>query len=290
MRSIAAQIVLVSCFLFLVANSVFAAEDVRIYLETENAGNFKVGSTVTVSVFADSAQPINAYEAEINYPVDFLEFVSFNTAHSIIDFWRDSPKNFENGVIKFQGGGRNPLSGSRGEILKINFIAKKEGRADLIFKNAVFYLADGKGTVLKPVFSEAALTISKNAPLVPLQVPDDTTAPVISNLEIAENPIDNFKLVIFQTEDSGSGIKESYVGFKKWLAWRTWMPVSNPFALPGDVWAYRLKTVDNGGNTAEKTVYLWDVLAVKLIFIAILSGVLAAIGNIVRRRFPKTAK
>lgn len=148
-----------------------------------NTGNFNVGDTFPVSVYAVSSdQALNALSGRINYPADKLTVVSVSKSSSIVNFWTIDPGEYasEPGVIRFEGVVLNPgYKGSRGSIFSITFKVKSQGSASVNFLSASILANDGKGTnilssvrdgsyVLGPVGSESTTEeTGKGLPLAP---------------------------------------------------------------------------------------------------------------------------
>ncbi len=249
--------------LFLAAGQNYAAgSPVALYFKSD-ADIFAPGSEFSVAVLADSKNLINAFDIEIEYPVSILEFISFNNANSIIEFWVKNPQTDEAGIVKFQGGTSKGFSGDSGELVKLNFRAKKENSANMAFKKADAYLADGLGTLSQTTVKNLNLEVSANAALLALVDINDKKPPVILNAEIAENPAANSRLVIFNAVDKESGLKTVFMRSRKWLFWDKWLSVSNPALLNPGVWTAQLKAVDNGDNSTTETIYIWPELGKK---------------------------
>lgn len=233
-------------------------------------------SKFSVGVFVDSAQPVNAFEIEVGYPSDFLEFISFNTGRSIIDVWQKNPE-VAGGVIKIQGGRMEPFTGDAGEIATVYFKAKKEGQAGLVFQTANLYAADGLGTRVGANRATSAIEISSKASLINEVDRADLSAPVVIKAEVVKNPFGNSRLAVFQAVDNESGIKETFLRSRVWLGWEDWRKASNPAPLPGGAWAFQIKAVDNQGNASEHIAFIWDEAVKKLLYLGIIAAILCLI-------------
>lgn len=176
----------ISTFLFVFAflffcrgASAFAASLVI----SPNSGNYNVGDTFQVSVYAVSTdQSLNALSGRINYPADKLTVTSVSKSSSIVNFWTIDPGEYANepGVVRFEGVVLNPgYKGSRGAIFSMTFKVKAQGTAAVNFLSASVLANDGKGTnilssvrdgsfVLGPVGAEFTTDESgKGLPLAP---------------------------------------------------------------------------------------------------------------------------
>jgi len=115
-------------------------------------GSYYKNENFKVSVFVNSDISINAAEAIINFPTEYLEAATVNNIvnNSIIDLWVQKP-SFSNagntGNVRFEGVILNPgYSGPNGKLLEITFRIKKEGAAELNFDGFSILANDGLGT------------------------------------------------------------------------------------------------------------------------------------------------
>lgn len=138
--------VLLCCTFFFSATSVDAAS----LVVSPNSGNYNVGDTFQVSVYAMSSdQSLNALSGRINYPAERLTVVSVSKSSSIVNFWTIDPGEYasEPGVVRFEGVVLNPgYKGTRGTIFSITFKVKAQGSAAVNFLSASILANDGKGT------------------------------------------------------------------------------------------------------------------------------------------------
>lgn len=160
-------------------------------------GNYNTGQKFNVEIFASSEnRAINAAEAMIVYPIDYLEIVSISKQNSIFIFWPEEP-NFSNkdGVISFAGGLPSPgYTGKNGKILKIIFRAKKTGIAEIKFKGGMVLADDGVGTNLLSFFGNSkydlrAPTSKKKVAVSPPSAPATTTE-AAAEIKTAEGVIE----------------------------------------------------------------------------------------------------
>lgn len=115
---------------------------------TPASGEFGVNRTVAATIYLHSGgNLINAAEATLNFPSEFLRAVSISKSNSIFSFWAVEP-SFDNnqGIISFGGGTPASFSGSSGVVLTITFSVKKAGEGALNFGSGRILLADGMGT------------------------------------------------------------------------------------------------------------------------------------------------
>ncbi len=127
------------------------AEAAYFYFSPDKGSYYK-NENFKVSVFVNSDISINAAEAIINFPTEYLEAATVNNIvnNSIIDLWVQKP-SFSNagntGNVRFEGVILNPgYSGPNGKLLEITFRIKKEGAAELNFDGFSILANDGLGT------------------------------------------------------------------------------------------------------------------------------------------------
>lgn len=236
-----------------------------LYFQTDTT-TMSPGSEFKVKVLADSEQLINAVDIEIRYSPAQLEILSLNTANSVIDFWRNQSYNALAGVVRLEGGSPNPISGIGKEIAEIFFRAKTEGQVELRFRTANIYYADGLGTLADSESRPLTVAVSPSAPTLALTPIQDRNPPLLAEIQIIKSPVDNAKLAVFDITDKETGVKKTYLKELKWFSWSEWRNVVNPAKLTAGIWAFKLGTVDNQNNTAEKTVYFWPEIAKIIIF------------------------
>lgn len=256
--------------LILLSSTVLAQPSPRLYFYTY-ADSFGIGSELTINVFIDSHRALNAYEVEIGYSPNILEFTHFNTVNSIVDFWKIEPKIIEPGVVRLQGGGSVPFAGGGGELIKIHFRAKKEGLAQLSFRKAEVYYADGIGTKAQVSFKPISFSVVSYLNATS-DFTEDKKPPIISEVSVNKSPVDKNKILSFRIRDDNSGTRLAYARIKKRLFWDEWQITQSPMQITKNVWAIQIKAVDNQGNIAQKTNYIWQEIFDKF-FIFILSTI-----------------
>lgn len=257
-------------------------EDPNLYFKT-TAESFAPGSNFSVGVFVDSNKPINALHLEIGYSIQTLEFLNFNTNPSIIDFWRNDPEALDDGIIKLEGGTAKAFEGKAGEIIQINFRAKREGLAQWSFRKAELYYADGEGTPAKSDVSPMSLTISPFAQLTSV-AQEDKQAPVFLDVKVIKDPADNGQFAVFRAVDKESGLKTVYMRIKKWFIWEDWQRATNPVRLSAGVWSFQIKAIDNQGNASKQTVYVKTEVVKKSLYFILLLAVIACAYYFVKSR------
>lgn len=138
-------------FILVFISGLHKAEAAHFYFSPDKGSYYK-NENFKVSVFVHSDISINAAEALINFPTEYLEVAAVNNIinNSIIDLWVQKP-SFSNagntGNVRFEGIILNPgYSGPGGKLLEIVFRVKKEGVAELSFNHFSILANDGLGT------------------------------------------------------------------------------------------------------------------------------------------------
>ncbi len=136
-------------FLFSVCLTMSAeADGASLYLSPQS-GTFFVGSTFTVSIYANTkGNEINVVEVDLKFPPNLLQVTSPTAGESFVSEWL-SPPSYSNikGTISFQGGIPGGITTSAGLISTITFRAKSSGSAKVEFlESSKVLLNDGKGT------------------------------------------------------------------------------------------------------------------------------------------------
>jgi len=158
---------LVIFFIFLFLITPFFAKAATLYLMPPSQTIYQ-GSSFMIEIRLDSkSEEINTVEGNLNFPPELLEIVDFSKGGSILSFWAKEPF-LERGEISFLGGIPGGFRGE-GSILKINFLAKEIGKADILFTgDSKVLLNDGKGTSAKLNFLEGNYEIIRRPEGLPL--------------------------------------------------------------------------------------------------------------------------
>jgi hypothetical protein len=128
--------------------------------------SFQVGEVFSIELRVDTKDmPINAAQTTIYFPFDKVEALEILKENSIFSFWPEEP-TFSNstGEISFSGGVPHPGFEGMGNIITINFKAKKEGLASFTLGQGRVLADDGKGTDILVFIKEAKYSIQKGAP------------------------------------------------------------------------------------------------------------------------------
>jgi len=141
-------LILFSIFYFLFSASIVQA---AYFYFSPSESSFYKNENFTVSVLVNTQTAINAVQAVVSFPTEYLGAVDVNQNNgSIIDLTIREP-SFSNagqlGNVRFEGIILNPgFTGSNGKVIDIVFRVKKEGTADLSLAEFSILANNGLGT------------------------------------------------------------------------------------------------------------------------------------------------
>ena len=119
-----------------------------LYISPHSSTTLKVGETTDIDIRVNSKTPINTVGATVKFPQDMIDIVGISKEHSFLDLWTEETSIKEtDGEVHFSGGTveSGGLSGI-GTIVTLTLKAKKSGDAQIYFKDAQIFAADGKGS------------------------------------------------------------------------------------------------------------------------------------------------
>ena len=175
--------------LFFCIFPVAKSEGASLYL-SPGSGEYSVSSSFSVSVKVNSAgSTINVVDTNVVYPTDLLEVKSVSKGGSVLRLWTKEPA-FSNssGIVSFSGGVTAPGFTGTGTCLVINFIAKKEGQAQVNFSGGVVLAADGKGTNVLGSKSGATYSIKKGVVKPPKPYVPPKKEPSVAEISSTTHP------------------------------------------------------------------------------------------------------
>jgi len=149
-------------FSFLFIFPAIAQTSTEIYFKNEN-NQILNGDTFLIDLKISSDRSINVIDGTILFDKDKLEIKNINKENSIFSMWANEPV-FDNdvGSISFIGGIPNGFKDDGGQVLGINFSAKKSGEAIVHFQDIFkVYLNDGLATEINPWLKPLKISIKK---------------------------------------------------------------------------------------------------------------------------------
>lgn len=136
-----------------------------LYISPHSSSTLKVGDTMDVDVRINTKTPINTVGATIKFPEDTIEVVGISKEKSFLDLWTEETTIKESvGEVHFSGGTLTPggLSGV-GTVVTLTIKAIKSGSAEIYFKDAQIFAADGRGSAVPSNKRIFALEIPESA-------------------------------------------------------------------------------------------------------------------------------
>lgn len=214
------------------------------------------GDIFSVSLrISELKNPINAVNAYLFFDKDFLEAKQISTGESILSIFAENPSfSNDSGLISFVGGIPDGFSKKEGELIKIYFLAKKEGPSSLsITSDTAVFLNDGKGTKDDLLAKSALISVlARPEGILPKDeweksTSADKTPPDDFKIFISKDPLfQNKYFITFFAKDSGTGIDHYEIkeGDKPYLK------ATSPYILQDQSLKNQVfvKAVDKAGN------------------------------------------
>lgn len=256
----------------------------KMYFETS-----MVADLIHVDVLFDSQKDnINVLEARIIYPESIKqEIKNISDGNSSINYWLQKPELSSDSSISLSGIIPGGINGNRLKIFSFDIPNNSNIKGQFIVEDAHAYINNGQGSSIKvdhtdlylPVASvvnssnETNLYINDN-------VPPEYFKPSFTQ---DDNLYNNRKILIFATQDKGSGInryevKEGY--------WDNFHIETSPYILKNQdsIHKISIKAVDNSGNIRLVEYYppgylLWyqHYIIIGIILLVIIFGTVACI-------------
>lgn len=146
-----------------------AAQAASLYF-SPSSGSFAPNQIFSVGIYVSSpTQALNAVDGVVSFPTSKLEVTSLSKGGSILNLWVKEP-SFSNsaGSVSFEGVVLNPgFIGSVGRVITVNFRAKGQGSAPVVFTSGSVLANDGRGTNILSGFGNANYFIGTATPQVP---------------------------------------------------------------------------------------------------------------------------
>jgi hypothetical protein len=215
-------------------------------------------------MFVKDGAAINALEGSLTFDPAYLTPTAVLDGGSIIGTWI---KNIDlkderalRGSLLFSGIIPRGLTVG-GEVVTVIFTAHKKGET-YVAGTGIAYKNDGKATptVLTP--AQLPVAVKEAGIVMKSDIPTDTTAPVITRLDIAQNEamFDGGYFIVFAAKDGESGVdhfelfETSTKASSTTLEKASWKVVKSPALLTDQSlqsYVY-LKAVDRNGNSSIK--------------------------------------
>jgi len=233
------------------------AQAAQVILEGSSA-TVTVGDVISVTMLLDTElQKINAAEADVVFPEDFLQFIGVRDSDSVLNFWVSEPSYKGNGVVHFSGITPGGFVAPKANLIELLFKVIEVGEGEVHISNASVLLHDGLGT-------RASLTVSPflfasdaaEPPSVDASAHEDDELPEAFAVELQKDAdvFEGNHFLIFATEDKGSGmhhfeVKEGILG--------RYTVAKSPYQLKDQSLTKKIfvKAVDSKGNERVTVFY-----------------------------------
>ena len=139
-----------------------AFADAVLYVSPER-GNYKVGQTFEIKVYADSGGSlINAAEGDISFDTEAFQVESVSKQDSILQNWSTEPAfSNEEGTLHFAGWTRNNFKGVNGLLVTITFKALRSMTGNARLAAGAILAADGQETNIITSMRSGVFTIER---------------------------------------------------------------------------------------------------------------------------------
>jgi len=238
---------------------------------------------------------INVVDGTIIYDTSKLEIKEVSTGGSLFILWPNRPVfSNDKGTLSFVGGVPDGFQGKEGEVLKIIFLARSEGEAQIDFLDGFsVFLHDGQGTQINPWLRPLSLTILQRPPEIPTKdewqvlIESDKNPPEPFEIIVSKDPsiFNNQYFISFFTTDKESGIDH----YEIQEGTRPYIIGDSPYLLKDQKLrsTIRVKAVDKAGNERiveiqatypplpfYKTLVFWIIIVIISVVIIIFSWII----------------
>ncbi|MEK7071545.1 MAG: cohesin domain-containing protein [Patescibacteria group bacterium] len=235
----------------------------------------RVGEVFEVFINVDSGGTlINSAEITLDYDENLMSFSGYKDDGAVMGLWIDSPRE-KNGEIHMSGiipGGVLGLYDPEKQgleaipLTRLLFTAEKDGRAIFSFSQTKILKHDGRGTQLAHTEQGGTVVIKNSDPDTLIKVVD-TTKPEPFQLTFLESAFFGRtpSMIIFKTNDIGSGIKE----YQMSISGGSWKEAKNPQPVFKGIFPRTIiiRAFDFYGNFQDSTLRIPGLLSPKLLWI-----------------------
>lgn len=209
------------------------------------------GSVVSLGIYVNSTDPVNAVQANLSYPANLLDFSSIASSSN---FGIEAQSTGGGGSVAIGRGTINPVTGSK-LVATVRFKAKaSSGTAAIAFASGSGVASNGTAILGATTGATVALKpVPPAAPAAPAP-PKDTTPPIISNVKAID--ITSTTAAITWTTSEPATSEVSYGTNDKYglNATTTGSVTDHKVVLdsalmkPGVTYHYKVRSVDPSGN------------------------------------------
>ncbi len=245
----------------------FATNAAEIYFGAQSP-SVVVGQLFEVGVFINTKEEtLNALEGEIVIPTDAVTLREVRDGGSVVNLWLEKPKPSVSGdKVAFSGMLPGGYAGPRGYLFSLILEAKKDGPFSVSSLQEHMYRHDGEGTEIAVSRSPLAMRILVTTTTPPvLLAPFDPDAPesFVPSVTQFADAFDGKYVLIFTTQDKGSGIARYEVAEQRLWPWETsdpsslrWKEAVSPYVLEDQELKSTIfvRAFDYAGNVRSATV------------------------------------
>lgn len=170
--------------------------------------SLQVGDVFSIDIVIDSeGQILNAVEAELVFPAEFLDYTGSNDGNSVISLWIAKPTLKDQNRIILSGITPGGFIDANNQLVSLNFKVINEGQGKITVENANLLVHDGLGTEAIVKNQNLHLSISKGEAgtfynAVDDELPESFTPGIIEDPDLFEGA----HTLVFTTKDKGSGV------------------------------------------------------------------------------------
>lgn len=247
--------IIIFLFFFLIQPSL--SDAASLFFEVTQP-QYSVGDLGTVDVYLDTdGQTVNTVSGSVklsNYSGSQIDILDGN---SFLLFWIERPNwSVENQSISFSGITPGGFSGSSIFLFSFNLHPENTSPIKLDFENSSVLLHDGQGTLLDVDSVPKTLYVSSVPDPSLRHLPEDREPPEDFTPVVTkeEHLYDNQRVVVFATQDKGSGIASYYI---REGIFSRFKEIESPYVLRNQNYTNRLvvRAVDKSGNIRSVVVH-----------------------------------
>jgi hypothetical protein len=168
-----------------------------------------INQVVSFELFIDTeGTSINAFEGDLIFPADLMQFEGVEDGNSVVSYWIESPAALEDRV-PFSGITVGGYRGGAGKLFQVKFSARQPGEAVVSLANLRVLINDGHGTADLVTVEPAQIVIGSEVRGGRNEIATtDTTPPedFVPLIDRSEYIFDGQWFLSFATQDKGVGI------------------------------------------------------------------------------------
>jgi hypothetical protein len=250
--------------------------------------NIRAGEIFEVLINADTGgELINGVDMEIGYPKDLMSFAGYKNDDTVIGLWVETP-NEKDGQVYFKGiipGGASGLYDPARPglaalpIARLIFRAKIAGDGTISFVESSILKNDGTGTPLKHDKNDAEIIIGNAAVTGEVTDSPDKTPPEPFNITLVPSSVFSRtpSMIIFNTDDGGSGIKKYEMTTNGGSSWEN---TYSPQPIRNFMWGQTVtvRAFDFYGNFRDAEIRIPSLVSYTLVWMLLAILIFSILG------------